>query len=162
MKLDCPDVGVLRELMLKGVYCTFLTYVLGIAFVCLILSTDGGISIDDLAFLPVLGVFGVPIFLPTSILGGVFTGVLCVRRRFPWAWLFVLAVVCGVAGSILIQWIRPFDVYHESDGSLPGWRPIHLFSTLTLRGILVAIPTIFGSAVLARKVLYTQSRRGLP
>ena len=52
------------------------------------------------------------------------------------------ASLAGVIASWRFQTARPFDVYHESDGSMPGWEPVHLFSLTTIISCTTALVSV--------------------
>jgi hypothetical protein len=47
-----------------------------------------------------------------------------------------------VIASWRFQTARPFDVYHESDGSMPGWEPVHLLSLTTIISCVTALVSV--------------------
>jgi hypothetical protein len=52
-------------------------------------------------------------------------------RREMWLLLSLATCIAGVCVSWLFQTDRPFDFYHETDGSMPGWEPVHMVSWAT-------------------------------
>jgi hypothetical protein len=49
-----------------------------------------------------------------------------------WSLLFLISLAAGLYVSWTFQSVRPFDVYHEEDGSKPGWEPVYMASPTTV------------------------------
>ena len=52
------------------------------------------------------------------------------------------ACIAGVIASWRFQTARPFDFYHESDGSMPGWEPVQLISLTTIISCTTALVSV--------------------
>jgi hypothetical protein len=72
------------------------------------------------------------------------------RSPGAWAALLVCAFAAGLAASWHFQTERPWDVYHEEDGSMPGWEPVHMISLTTTISCVSAIVSVWRSGLQAR------------
>jgi hypothetical protein len=73
--------------------------------------------------------------------------------------LIVMSLTSGILGSWLFQTVRPFDWYHEPDGSMPGWEAVAVFSDITVRCCFVALVAVMDAA-LARRSSISPIRAG--
>ena len=139
--------------LLRGSYCAFLIYVFGVAFTAMF----SPLLIPDTSFRGVTAVafgfalFGFPVIAPVAVVSGFALAFSVTRSRMPLFSIAAIALCAGFAASWLFQWIRPFDFYHESDGSHPGWEPVHMASTTTVLALLVAFASITGASFLVRR-----------
>ena len=73
------------------------------------------------------------------------------RKISGWLFILVIAGVSGIIASWRFQVVRPWDFYHEADGSMPGWEPVHMASlTTAVSCITAAISVMITSLVFTR------------
>jgi hypothetical protein len=73
------------------------------------------------------------------------------RSVLGWVCLLVFALAVGFAASWRFQTARPWDFYHEADGSRPGWEPVHMASVTTIISCLTALASVALSGFLTRR-----------
>ena len=94
----------------------------------------------------VIGMVAIPVIFPFALALALLFAMWVPRHYLSWSIVFVLAVLIGVLGSWSFQSIRPFDFYHEADGSMPGWEPVRMYSQTTVKCCLIALVSVVGSA----------------
>jgi fatty acid desaturase len=142
------------DFLLPSAYCSLLVYVFGVVSAALFAALiDPGTSFraaPRIAF--ALAVFGFPVVAPVAVFAGIALTAGVSQHRHRWLIIIVIALCSGIVASWLFQHIRPFDLYHEGDGSRPGWQPVQMASSITLIALLASLAAIAGSALLSRRV----------
>jgi hypothetical protein len=123
--------------LLSILYCTVITA---------ILVHPASVKI----LLVALGTFGLSAIVPSSLFLGVSLAFLPAnpkKRRITLAFIILAA---GLLGSYLFQTIRPFDFYHEANGSRPGWEPFALLSRTSAIAVLTSLSAVSTLSKLTR------------
>ncbi len=114
---------------------------------------SGGLFVGWDGFLGAL--FGMFVLCPVVIVLGVWIALFPPRTPLRWIFLSIASGSVGIWASWLYQFERPFDWYHEADGSMPGWEPVHMASPTTFGAALAGIATIIVvSLIYLRSPLY--------
>ena len=63
----------------------------------------------------------------------------------------LVLLAAALAASWRFQVVRPWDFYHEGDGSRPGWEPVQMASLTTVISFVSAMVSVALSSFIVRR-----------
>jgi hypothetical protein len=100
--------------------------------------------------LSALGTLGLLAIAPSALFLGLSLTLLPSSLRKRRMAIAIIILAAGLLGSYLFQTVRPFDFYHETNGSRPGWEPFILLSLTTAIALLTSLGVVSSLSLLTR------------